>query len=61
MADLTTDPFISTEPEIEVDKETVARIESGIRDADEGRVVSSEEIRKRIPEWISKYSTQSRP
>lgn len=51
------DPLISTEPEVEVDEETAAAIEQGIRAADEGRVVSSEEVRKLIPQWTSKFST----
>jgi predicted transcriptional regulator len=55
-----TDPFISTEDEIEVDAETAAAIEKGIRAADEGRVLPSDEVRNLIPEWISKLSTPTR-
>ena len=59
MADVkSADPLISTEDEVEVDAETSAAIERGIRAADEGRFVSSEEVRKLIPAWISKFSTQ---
>ena len=56
-----TDPFVSGEEEIEVDTETAAAIEKGIEAADEGRVVTSEQVRKMIPEWISKFSTPNRP
>ena len=54
------DPLASSEQEIEVDAETAAAIERGIRAADEGRVVSAEEVRKLTQKWISKLSTPSR-
>ena len=53
-----TDPFISNEDEVEVDAETAQAIEEGIRAADEGRVLSSDEVRKLAPEWISKFPAQ---
>jgi len=56
----TTDPFVSEE-EVEVDAATEAAIDRGIQAADEGRVVSSEEVRKLIPKWISRFSTPNRP
>ena len=56
MAEPISDPMVSTE-EVEVDPETAAAIDRGIRAADEGRVVSSEKVRELIPEWISKFST----
>ncbi len=45
------DPFVSTEEEVEVDEETLAAIDRGIRAADEGRVVPLEEVRRRMHEW----------
>jgi len=61
MADPKPDPMVSTEEEVEVDARTAAAIDRGIRDANEGRVVSSEEVRKLIPQWISKFSTPKQP
>jgi predicted transcriptional regulator len=54
------DPLASSEQEIEVDAQTAAAIEQGICAADEGRVVSAEEVRKLTQKWISKLSTPSR-
>ena len=42
------DKFTSTEEELEVDEETLAAIDRGIKAADEGRVVPLEEIRRRL-------------
>jgi predicted transcriptional regulator len=44
---------------VEVDAETLAAIDRGIKDADEGRTVSLDEARKMIPEWISKFKSRS--
>ena len=54
------DPLVSSEPEVEVDTETAAAIERALRAADQGRVVSAEEVRKLIPQWISKLFTPNR-
>ena len=41
-----------------VDAETLAAIDRGIKDADEGRSVPIDEVGKMIPEWISKFESQ---
>ena len=53
------DPFECTDESFEVDDATVARIEAGIRAADEGRFVTSDEARKLAQQWISKLSIQN--
>ena len=55
-----TDPFVSTEEEVEVDAAIAAAIELGIQQADEGRTVPLEDVRKMIPEWISKFESRQR-
>jgi predicted transcriptional regulator len=42
----------------EEDEETLAAIDEGIRDAKAGRIVPSEEVRKRLPKWITASSTR---
>ncbi len=42
----------------EEDEETLAAIEEGIRDADEGRTVPIQEVRKQMREWITASSSQ---
>ncbi len=44
--------------EVEVDEKTLAAIDRGIKDADRGRTVTIDEVRKMIPEWISKFESQ---
>ena len=46
--------------EVEVDAATLAAIDQGVKAADEGRTVSLEEARKMIPQWISKFESQTR-
>jgi len=43
---------------VEVDQETLAAIDRGIKDADEGRTVALDDVRKLIPQWISKFESQ---
>ncbi|HEV2963912.1 MAG TPA: hypothetical protein VG649_18945 [Candidatus Angelobacter sp.] len=43
--------------EVEVDAETLAAIDRGLKAVKEGRVVSSDEARQRIQKWLTKSST----
>jgi predicted transcriptional regulator len=52
------DRFTSTEDEVEVDEETLAAIDGGIKAADEGRVVPLEKVRRRMQEWHTKSSSR---
>ena len=45
---------------VDVDVATLAAIDRGIKDADEGRTVPIDEVRKMIPNWISKSNHSSR-
>ena len=40
------------------DDETLAAIDEGIRDADAGRLVPIDEVRKLLPRWITESSSQ---
>jgi len=40
------------------DEETLVAIDEGIRDADANRTVPAEEVRKRLPQWITASSTR---
>ena len=51
------DPFISNEPEIEVDAETSLILDERMKLADEGHLVTAEAARQHIKEWFSKSST----
>ena len=44
----------------EEDEATLAAVQEGIRAANEGRVVSEEEVRKLMKLWNSEFSTQTR-
>jgi predicted transcriptional regulator len=54
------DFFVSGETEIEVDETTAAAIRRGIQAADDGPVVTGEEVREQIRQWISEFSTPDR-
>ena len=41
----------------EEDEATLAAIDRGIKSAEEGRVVSAEEARRRVQKWLSKSCT----
>jgi predicted transcriptional regulator len=59
MVDLKLD--VPVNEEVEVDADTLAAIDRGVKDADEGRTVPIDEVRKLIPEWISKFESRKRP
>ena len=42
----------------EEDEETLAAIDDGIRDAQAGRTVPIEEVRKLLPQWITASSSR---
>jgi hypothetical protein len=42
----------------EEDEETLAAVDEGIRDARAGRTVPAEEVRKRLPKWITASSLE---
>ena len=44
--------------EVEVDARTLTSIDRGVEDADAGRTLPIDEVRKMIPRWISKFESQ---
>jgi predicted transcriptional regulator len=42
---------------VDEDAETLAAIDEGVCDAEAGRTVSSQEVRKLLPKWISASSS----
>jgi hypothetical protein len=59
---MSSDPLVSTETEVEVDGETAAAIERGIRAAEDEQVVTADEARKRLlTRWNGNSSTRNRP
>ena len=51
------DPFVSREPEVEVDAATSRILKQRIKTTDEGRLVSAKAARRRIQRWLSSSST----
>jgi len=49
--------FVSHETVVE-DADTLAGIEEGLRDAEAGRTVSADEVRKRLAQWITASATR---
>jgi predicted transcriptional regulator len=43
------------------DEDTLAAIDEGVRDAKAGRTVPAEEVRQRLPKWITDFSTRKKP
>ena len=41
-----------------MDAKTLAAIDRGIEDVNKGRTVPLDEVRKMIPQWISKFESQ---
>ena len=58
MADLKLEQPETTE--VEVDEETLAAIDRGLKAAEEGRSVPLDEVREMIPRWISKFESRNR-
>ena len=53
------DPFVCTDERVDdEDEATLAAIDAGIRDADAGRFVSSEEARRLVKQWAFALSTR---
>ena len=44
----------------EEDEETLAAIDEGMRDAEAGRTVPAEEVRRLLPKWTTASSTRKR-
>jgi hypothetical protein len=53
MPEIKIDPFVSTEPEVAIDSETRQLLRDRMKSADRGCLVSAEEARQRIQQWLS--------
>jgi hypothetical protein len=51
MAELQIDPFVSIEPEVEVDDETLQMLDE--RDADPAPLIPADEAHEQISNWLS--------
>ncbi len=58
MAELQTDPFVSTEPEVELDEETLKLIDERI--ADPSPLIPADQARAQIKQWLTNSSTNQR-
>jgi len=55
MAELQTDPFVSTEPEVHLDEKTLELLDERI--ADTSPLIPSDEAREQISQWLTNFST----
>ena len=51
------DPFVCDEPAVQISAATSSILKQRIKSAEEGRLVSAQDARKRIQQWLSKSST----
>jgi hypothetical protein len=54
-AERNTDPFVSTEPEVELDEETLQMLDAHVGKPSDS--IPAEEARKQIVQWLSNSST----
>jgi predicted transcriptional regulator len=57
MGQLKIDPFVSEEPEVELDPEIRRLLRERMKSADQGRLVSAEEARRHVQQWLSNSAT----
>jgi len=51
------DPFVCTEPAVEISPATSRILSQRMKTSDEGRMVPAEKARQRMQQWLSKSST----